>query len=257
MGAPLVQALLGGVEAIAGLVNKGKAKREAEQLARDRPVYKINPNVDSEVKLNQSELSNGMGAEATKAYDEGLDKDLSSSIGAILKSGGSTNSLGTLYDNSVVGRQKLAMMREGIRMNQVNNLIGSYRNQTNEGDKAFQFNQYAPWADKAAANAGARQGAENQIWGGLGTAASGVMNNIEGNQAQKNYAKYLQILSGNNGNNGQMLDQPPYPTTSNRTQPVLSNNPVPQANQGDLNNMGDLYNINSGNPIWNLNNRPI
>jgi hypothetical protein len=49
----------------------------------------------------------------------------------------------------------------------------------------FQFNEWAPWSDKAQANAKARQGAEDMIWGGLQTAAGAANGNVAGTAAAK------------------------------------------------------------------------
>jgi hypothetical protein len=163
-------------ETAAGLIGAGKLKREAAALQKSRPVYNINPNVGNEVALSESELANGMGADATKAYEQGIDKDLSSSLDAILKSGGSANNIADVFDNSQEGRQRLAIMKDNLRLNQINNLVNSYRNQTNETDKAFQFNEYAPWADKVQANAEARKAKQQMVWNGINTIASGGMN---------------------------------------------------------------------------------
>ncbi len=73
-----------------------------------------------------------------------------------------------------------------MRLNKIQNLVRARGQMMNEQDTNFAFNKWQPWADKSQANAQARQGAENMIWSGLGTAASGGMNLSAGyNDANK------------------------------------------------------------------------
>lgn len=192
---------LGALEGVLGLSAAAKAKKEAAALEASRPKYTVNPNVQSEVSLAQSELSNGMSADAETAYNEGIDRDLSTTLDALLKSGGTPNNISQTFDSSEIGRQKLAMMKDQLRLNQVNSLVSAYRNQSSEGDKAFEFNQWMPWADKAQANAAARENANKQIFGGLNTAGSAIMN-FGSQQSQANlFDKYFgnkKITTSNN-----------------------------------------------------------
>lgn len=170
-----IGAVLGTVQTVAGLINADKAKQEAKRLRNSRPKYDISPNVASEVSLAESELANGMSAAATQAYETGIDKDLSSTIDAILKSGGTPNNVAQAFDSSAEGRQRLALMKDSLRLNHVNNLVSAYRNQNTERDKQFEFNDWMPWADDAQANAQARQSASSQIWGGINTLGNAAM----------------------------------------------------------------------------------
>lgn len=191
MALALATAAYGLYKVGSGLVKEGKAKKEAALLNKTRPQYSVNPNVQNEVSLAQSELSNGMGADATRAYQEGTDRDLSTTLDALLKGGGSPNNIAQTFDDSEAGRQKLALMSDNLRLNQVNNLVSAYRNQTGEQDKAFLYNIDAPWKDKTQANAIARQNAANEVSSGIDTTI-GAAGSYFGAQKQNNlYDKYF------------------------------------------------------------------
>lgn len=178
-------------ELITGLINSGKSKREAAELEKTRPKYNISPSAKSEVSLAESELGNGLGAEATRGYETGLDKDFSNSLSTILKGGGSVNDVGSLYGNNQDARGKLAMMKENVRLNQISNLTSAWKNYTDQTDKQFQYNVDAPWKDKAQAVAEARKGSQGQIWNGINTAGSAAMNYSEEKNGANQYGNYL------------------------------------------------------------------
>lgn len=178
--------ILGTGEAVVGLINAGKAKREAAKLEASRPKYKESPYYKDALSLAQSELSTGMSAEAKNAYEQGISRDLSTSLDAILKGGGSVNNVAQVFDQSQQGRQRLTLMKENLRMNNVNNLVRAQQLNEEQREKAFQFNEWAPWADKAQANAKARQGAEDMIWAGVNTAGASIMKGSSGGGKQMN-----------------------------------------------------------------------
>lgn len=142
-----------------GLRNARLAKQEAARLNQTRPKYSISPYATDELALAESEAANPMSAQAQAAYNQQTDRDLSTSLDAILKGGGSPNNVGDIFDRSQQGRQRLAMFTDQMRLNKINNLVNSYRNMQEQEDRKFQFNDWAPWADAAQANANARAAA--------------------------------------------------------------------------------------------------
>lgn len=196
-----IPAALGAAQLVSGIIGGNKAKKEAERLARERPTYNISPYATQAVSLAESELGNGMSAEASRAYEEGLNRDLTTSIDAILKGGGSVNNIGDVFDRSAMGRSRLAQMQDQLRLNQINNLRSAYQNMQEQQDKAFQINQYAPFADAAQANSIARQNANSNIWGGintLGSAATGFLGGLNQQQGYNNYFNAGQQAGGYN-----------------------------------------------------------
>jgi hypothetical protein len=186
-----IPAVLGAAEAVTGLFKSGKAKREAARLEASRPEIADSPFVADQLALAQSEFANGMSAESESAYESGISRDLSTSLDAILKGGGDINSVSDIFDRSQTGRQRLSLMKENLRLNQISNLVNAQGAAENERLQQFQFNEWAPWSDKARANAQSRQGAENMIWNGLQTAGSAATSYLQGQNSQNDFDKYL------------------------------------------------------------------
>lgn len=197
--ADAVQSGLGLVQSAIGLINAGKAKKEAEQLAKTRPQYEISPLADQYLSLTKSDLANGMSSAAEKAYNDLNNQQFSSSLGAIIRGGGDVNNIGSLYGNSQDGRTRLALMKDQLRLQQINNYARANAAMQQEQQTKWQVNEFAPWQDKAQANAAARVNAQGQIWGGLNTAASGVANAGQQMQEQKNLNVPI-VMNPNNPN---------------------------------------------------------
>lgn len=196
--APLIQAGLGIVEGAIGLINAGKTKREAAELARNRPQYEISPTVGQDLSLAESELGQGMSSAASKAYNDLNNGQFSTSLGAILRSGGTSNDIGSLYGNSQEGRLRLTMMKDQLRLNQIQNLVRARQNLQQEEQTQWQVDKFAPWQDKAQANAAARLGANSQVMEGLNTFGGGAMNAANSIQEQN----ALSLPTGITGANG-------------------------------------------------------
>lgn len=165
---------LGVAKTVTSLVNKGKAKREGERLERSRPQFEVDKGYGQNLSLAESNLQ-GLSDSAETAYNQLADKQFSSSLDAILKSGGTATNVADVYGQGEEGRLRLAQLNDQMRLNQINTLMGSREALAEENKKAFEFNKWMPWADKAQANAAARQGAEEGIWSGLQTIGSAGM----------------------------------------------------------------------------------
>lgn len=187
-----IPAAIGVAQAVTGLIKGGKAKKEAARLAATRPKLEASPYLDDQLSLAQSELSSGMSGAAESAYEQGLSRDTSSSLDAILKGGGDVNNVAEIFDRSAVGRQRLALMKENLRLSQINNLVNAQGAAENERQQRFQFNEWAPWSDAAQANSKARQGAENMIWSGLQTVGGAATGFLQGQQAKSDMSNYFQ-----------------------------------------------------------------
>ena len=132
-------------------------------------------------------------------------------------------------------------------MNQISNVIAANRNMTEEVDKNFQFNQWAPWADKAQANSKARQAAADMTMSGIDTFGSSLMSGLEKLDQESDYNDYFKKSPGNSpwGQTGRSVQSTsptidrsnlafnPAPTyLSNARTPNLQNGLIPT---GDLN----------------------
>jgi hypothetical protein len=203
-GGLVIAGTIGLAETAIGMINAGKAKKKAAQLAASRPKYQESPYIKDELSLAESELSTGMSGAASNAYEQGIDRDLSSSLNTILKGGGSVNNVAEVFGQSTQGRQRLALMKENLRLNQVNNLVRAQQDSTEQREKAFQFNQWAPWADQSQANAQARTAAQGQIMSGIntiGSAGMGYLNKV-GGQKQLNDTLQTNSNSASQGGGG-------------------------------------------------------
>lgn len=191
MPAALIPAVLGAAQTAAGLLKSGIAKNEAEQLAASRPKLGNSPYLKDNLSLAKSELASGMSGEAENAFEQGISRDLSTSLDTILKSGGDVNNVAEIFDRSQTGRQRLALMKENLQLAQINNLANAYNASENERLQQFQVNDLAPWMDKAQSVAATRQGAENMIWSGLQTAGSAIAGMMQNQEAQNDYNSYF------------------------------------------------------------------
>lgn len=172
-------AISGGVglaEAISGAVNKNKTTAEAARLEKSRPKIQRDPLTDQNLALVKSDLANGMSAKAATAYDNAVDREFSSSLSSILKGGGDVNSIGDIYTGNEEGRQKLATMRDNLRLNQIKDVLAqSERADERNYVTPWQVNEFGPWADKTAANSDARMAADKRMWDGITELATSGM----------------------------------------------------------------------------------
>lgn len=197
--------------AVYGGIKAAKAKKEAKRLAANRPELKESPYTRDELQLTKNNLANGMSGAASNAYEQGLDRDLSSSLGAVLQGGGDVNNVAELFDRSQQGRQRLLLMKENLRMNNVNNYVNSLRNSTLEDQTRFKANEYAPWQDQAQAVSQARASGENLMVNGIVSAGSSAAAGIAANQRRNDFNNYFNNPNANSGtmnfasNNGSNL----------------------------------------------------
>lgn len=189
----IAQAGIGTLESVVGLINMGKANKEAKLLSKTRPQYEVDPNAGKELSLTESELgSGGLSANAKQAYDNLNNQQFSSSLDAILRGGGSVNNVSDVFDASEQGKQNLALMNDQLRLSKISNFINSERYNTEQTDKAWQINKFAPYMDKVTANGQARQQAQSMVWSGLGTAGAGAIN-APAPHNQNPYANFFSV----------------------------------------------------------------
>lgn len=202
----------------AGIINNAKAKKEAKLLARTRPKYAISDLSGQELDLAESEAaSGGISARAETAYNNLNNKQFSSSLGAILKGGGSVNNVADVFGENDEGRQRLALLSDQMRLGQIDRLSRARASMMEQEDKAFLYNVDAPWKDKAQANAEARKQAQADIWGGIKT-ASGVGMQAAGSAYNKK--QYDNALGGSGGLGG--FEEPTTTYYNNKTSPNYS-----------------------------------
>jgi hypothetical protein len=251
----LIKGGLGLVKTIGSLINAGKTKKIARQLEASRPKLGRDALADENLAFANSELANGMSARAEKAYNDATDRELSSSLSAILKGGGNLNSVGDVYGSNQRGRENLAIMRDNLRLKQIENKVAASKAVSNRNDQMFQYNIDAPWKDKAQANAQARMGANQGIWEGLNTAGSAGMEFAQGKYEGNLFDKMLKF------NNSQQPQDIGLMRSNNEYNPIPAGmtgiNPAPNIVQPDYSGVDSLLPLSSSNSLFNLTNRPI
>ncbi len=182
---------IGAYKLISGAVKEGKANRVAEELGKTRPKRNISSYAQDDFNLAKSELAQGMSADAERAYDSLNNKQLTNSLDAILKSGGSPNNVGEVYGQSNGGRMNFAILKDNARLSRVNNLVRAYQMMNEEDQANFAFNEFAPWKDKAEANGQARMGAQAEQTAGLNTIGGTAMGYFQNQKDENLYEKYF------------------------------------------------------------------
>lgn len=190
-----VQLGLGVAKTAEGLINARKTKKEANILEKTRPKLGRDAIADENLALAKSDLAQGMSAKSEQAYKDLNDSEFSSSLGAILRSGGAASNIADVYGKGQTGALKLATMQDELRLQQINNLIRTSQPVEQRDLEMFQYNTDAPWKDKAQANSAARTGAQDQIWAGLNTAGSAFIQAGQENKEADLFEKYF----GNKG----------------------------------------------------------
>lgn len=167
-----------------GLINTSKANAEGNYLERTKPVKKTSQFDRDALALTESDLANGMSAEAEQAYGDTEARSLSSAISAILKGGGSANNISDMYGNTAQGRQQLALVRENLRMKKVDEYLKQLDTMANEEEKNWLTNEYGPYINKLKAVGEAKKAAAEQTAKGLdsigGMGSSGKGKNNDG-----------------------------------------------------------------------------
>lgn len=170
------------------------AKNQAKVLAANRPYLPDNKFTAEAQGLAASELASQ--SPGMNAFDESIDRDLSNSLSTILKGGGDVNDVGSLFDGSQQGRQRALMMSDNLRLNKINNYIRTLQGSDASSQQQFQFNQWAPWADKAQANAQARMQSNQNTWNAIGSLGSTAARLGESGEASGNFEGFGVETSG-------------------------------------------------------------
>lgn len=231
-----------------GEYEKGQANKKAATLKNTRPKETDSPYTAQELALTGSELANGMGADAERFYTEQGDKDLTNSTDAILKGGGTGNNIAQVFAGSQAGRQRLTLMKENLRLNNISNFVNAARHADEQRQEEFQFNQWGPWADEAQAVAQEKQGAEQTISSGFNTATSGITSALNQSSSNKMLKNYFKPTSTGSSGDGSAFTTPDFSSLNNGgyTPDVAGSvGPAPDAPKLNLN-----FNNSSNTSPW-------
>lgn len=210
------------VPAIVGLAAAGyqiyqgeQQKKQAKKAAANnvRPVY--NPTIPQSefdsLKLLQSRAGQGMSDSAKNMFQQQADRGLSSVLDTIIKTGGNPNDASRAYQGYADSIGRMALLEDRAKLENLNNYLGQQRRisamQTDNYDKDFSVNKYAPFMDEQARIAQMRTIGQQQTNAGVNTAASTIAN-YAGNISQKN------DIYAVNGGHSDWRGRPVYPNQS-------------------------------------------
>lgn len=181
--AAIVAAAIGAGVAINGASKKAKAKRA--EKANKRPEYNINPEEQQNQNIAESLASQGLTDGTKQYYNQQSERGLTSTIDAVLKGGGDVNNINNSYGAYQDGISRLAVLDDQRHLANLGTLMTQNQRMSDQRDKRWQINEFAPYADKAAANAKQKQDGENEIWKGIGMVGSAVTTYAGGASNQK------------------------------------------------------------------------
>jgi hypothetical protein len=176
-----------GIQALAGvaqLARGAKLNKEADRIAgtiRDVRYDIPRPVLDNQA-LAETRAMQGLSDAAMLAYENGVDRSMTTSIDAVLRGGGSVNSISELFDSAADKYENLALIEEELRLKNVQNLQSQNERLADELTTQWQVNEWAPNEDKKAAVRELRASATQQQQAGFNTALSAPANYIAGQQ---------------------------------------------------------------------------
>lgn len=204
--AVIIPAIIGagiGIYSIAHNASKEKKARQAMENNK-RPTYKIPQSEYDTLNLLGNRAGQGLSSSARSYYNQMQDRGLSSSLDAILKGGGDLNNAGGLVQRYFDSGNKLAVLDDQAKMQNINALIQQRQRMAAFQDKSFYINQYAPYADKQAAAAQelgmAQQGQQagiNTLGSSLSNLGSGISNRMATNNIGKSSGGFGSTPSNN------------------------------------------------------------
>lgn len=158
--------------AVYGAVQKDKAAKAAKN--NKMPEYKIPQEEYDNLRLAEAHANQGISSQSYQAYMNNADRGLANTQSNILKSGGSANDIGQAQDKYQQGMQNLSIYDDQARQQHLGTLMAQNARMGSFGDKRYQMNEYAPWANRAQLYAGQMAGANQTIGQGLGIFAQGA-----------------------------------------------------------------------------------
>lgn len=182
-----VSLLSNGIKAISGW-NQLKDAREIAKNAV-RPQYNIEDEYYDNVDIAGNLAQSGLTQESKDFYSTQADRGLSSSLDALMATGGGINSVSKAYDTYLQGNNRIASEDADRRIANIKNLMDQKSILAGQKTQQWAINEYEPYKDKMrAATQGAESGRQN-IFNGISGVASGLANySIATSQQGANYA---------------------------------------------------------------------
>lgn len=172
----LLQAGLAVPQAIFGTWQYLNAVKQAKNNVR--PEYNIDPAYQNQIDLLTANY--GLPQSALNSYYNQAGQGATQGIGAILSNGGNGNMIADLVGQQNRNFQDVLVKDALAKKSDLSGIIGAQIALADQKDKAFQINEYAPFADKSQAIAQQKNAGLQNINSFFNTASSSVANGLTG-----------------------------------------------------------------------------
>lgn len=135
-------AIVGTVQAVAGLIQQGKANRKADRLFKQRKAFQTPAEIFDILQMSQNNAQTGLGAETTNYLTGQADRGLSSSLNTAAMLGADPNQLGGTLDSYFQDIFKIGNENELAKMKKFDNLLNATQlvAQNNEAEQISEDN---------------------------------------------------------------------------------------------------------------------
>ena len=171
-GGLVTGAVIGLGTAIYGAIQKSKAEKAARNNVM--PTYTIPQSEYNSLDLAESQAGQGMSDASRAILQNNANQGLQATQDNILRGGGNANAIAVAQGGYQQGINQNAIYDDQARVANLSRLQSAYARMSADQDKAFQVNQYAPWANKAQALAQQQQYGQATMMSGIGTAGSAL-----------------------------------------------------------------------------------
>lgn len=159
-----------------GAHQKNLAKKAA--AANKRPAYNIPQGEYDNLYMAESQASQGLDQGSKQILTQNADRGLSASLNAVLKGGGDMNAASSLYDNYLGNINNIALMDNQQKINNVQQLVAARYRMSDQQDKQWQVNNYAPFMDKQKEIGQQKAYGQQQVDSGMGEISGAAISGV-------------------------------------------------------------------------------
>ena len=167
-----VNAGLGVVQTISGLIGKGKARRKIDKLLAQRKAYQTPEETYKALEATKQNAQTGFGAETLKYLTGSADRAFSSSVGAATLLGGDPNDLGAIFEQRMNESMKISGQDTALRMANFSKFLTAL-NTVAENKAAEQISRDNLIKDRIQAASAQGADATKNLQGGLNSILAG------------------------------------------------------------------------------------
>ena len=185
-----VQAGLGIIQSIGGLIGQGKAKKEMARLQGQRKAFVTPEEVYMQLQATQANAQSGLGSQTLQYLTGQNNNAFSSGIGALALAGGDANSFGNLFEQSVQNSMQIAGQDQAMRMANFSKYLGALNTvaANKEAEQISKDNLLKDRIQAVAGNAG-------QATKSLGSGVNAVLGSLAAGQQMRLYNQNLDFLN--------------------------------------------------------------